>query len=304
MIINRLSEYLYKFRIFILALVLFPVVTYQFSYLNNGKKREFKFKIFKGVIDSLVKLGVDSEYVVALVNDYRTHFNERFASINIISQPKLELTNILDGKALLQIRSFIETNFDILSRAENKFQIPKEIISIILWIETRFGKNLGKNHLPSVFLSMATATNPYVLENLISTKTDGTTNKDSVFQNYYQRARNKENFALNELVALISIQKRGMVDVYNLYGSYSGAFGIPQFLPTSYLKYGYDGNGDGKVDLFNLDDAIFSVANYLAQNGWKWNDTNSYFYALFKYNRSKQYVESILDAYKELKKSQ
>lgn len=62
-----------------------------------------------------------------------------------------------------------------------------------------------------------------------------------------------------------------------------GAFGLCQFLPSSYLSFAIDGNGDGVVDLFNVEDVIFSVANYLKKHGW----SDSFYHkvsALYAYN--------------------
>ncbi|MEJ5285595.1 MAG: lytic murein transglycosylase [Bacteroidota bacterium] len=302
MSLNKFFLLLQRNKLIVIVILLIPLCNYQVSYLNNGKKKEFKYKIFKSVIDSLIKRGGDSISVLSLVNDYRTYFNERFAKVNIVSQPKLDFTNSFDKKTLKKIENFIYTNEVTLAKAEQIFKVPKEIVAILLWVESRFGNVLGKNHLPSVFLSMATATNPNVLMNIEQIEIKNGISKDSAYKILYQRAKMKENFALNELLALIEIQKRGLMDIYQLYGSYSGAFGIPQFLPSSYLNYGFDGNGDGKVDLFNLEDAIFSVGNFLSKNGWKEGDTNSYYQALFRYNRSKTYVEAVLKAYNDLKR--
>lgn len=276
-------------------------ISYKVAYFKNSQKVEFKYKIFKDVIDSLAKTSADSEIVFLLVNDFRTHFDERFARLNILGQPKLSFNQLLDQKTIIKIHKFIIDNYDILVSAENEFEVPKEIISTILWIETKFGNILGKNHILSVFFSMGSAGNPIILNNLINSYSSQVSNKDSLSNVALQKAKKKKELAIKELKALVEIQKKGWVDIRELYGSFSGAFGIPQFLPSSFLEYGVDGNYDGKVDLFCLEDAIFSVANYLKKNGWKTNDTNSYIPTLFKYNRSRQYAETIVLAYKELK---
>ncbi|MGB9851599.1 MAG: lytic murein transglycosylase [Candidatus Kapaibacteriota bacterium] len=290
-----------EYKLIVLVILLIPLANYQVAIRNSGSKKEFKYKIFKNVIDSLIKMGVDSIFVISLINDNRTHFDERFAKINVISQPKLDFTKNFDDKAIWKIHKFIEKNYDVLQSVETRFNVPKEIVAIILWVESKFGDVVGKNHIPSVLLSMAAVANPEILENLLSLNSVNAEKEDSLYQIFYQRAKIKENFALNELYALFEIQKKGLMEIQNLYGSFSGAFGIPQFVPSSYLKYGYDGNLDGKVDLFNLVDAIYSVANFLHQNGWISGDTKSYYRTLYKYNKSQLYVESILYAYNKLK---
>jgi membrane-bound lytic murein transglycosylase B len=287
-----------KYTLVVLVLIFCHLCTYDISYNTNGIKQELKYKIFKNVIDTLLKFGVDSELVFAVINDYRTHFDVKFVRINVLPSQKTEFEATIDKSSFKKIKRFIAENGGILSEVESKFGVPREIIAIILWEETKFGNVLGKYHIPSILLSMATAMSSMVINNAIE---GNNSTSDSLFKVIEQRARNKANFAINELLSLFEVQRRRMIDVRNLYGSFSGAFGIPQFLPSSYLKYGYDGNGDGRIDLYNMEDAIYSVANFLIQNGWRSSDTATYSSTLFKYNRSKKYVETILYAYKHLK---
>jgi membrane-bound lytic murein transglycosylase B len=80
-----------------------------------------------------------------------------------------------------------------------------------------------------------------------------------------------------------------------LRGSGSGAFGYPQFLPTSYLRYGTDGDGDGIVDLYDSRDAAASCANYLASHGWKTATSDAQRRAvIWRYNHSAPYVDTVL----------
>lgn len=293
-------SYNYRLLFWILFFVFF--IYQPISHISNGKKREFKYKIFKTVIDSLISRGVDSETIFSLINDSRTYFDEKYAKINVLYQPKLSLSEVFGQRDLRKINKFIDDNYQILNKAEEKFSVPKEIIAIILWVETKFGNVLGRNHVPSVFLSMASAGNPILLGNLMRSYNYSGLDKDSLYLVVSQKAKRKQEYAIKELISLIEIHNRGLINIKELYGSFSGAFGIPQFIPSSYLKFGFDGNGDNKVDLFDMDDAIFSVANYLSLNGWNPNDTSSFYPTLFKYNRSDEYVRSILFAYSELKK--
>jgi membrane-bound lytic murein transglycosylase B len=62
------------------------------------------------------------------------------------------------------------------------------------------------------------------------------------------------------------IEKKYNINFNDINGSWAGAFGIPQFLPSSFLKFAVDGNGDGVIDLFDMEDAIYSVGNYLCKH--------------------------------------
>jgi membrane-bound lytic murein transglycosylase B len=83
-------------------------------------------------------------------------------------------------------------------------------------------------------------------------------------------------------------------DPLSLKGSWAGAFGLPQFVPSSYVRYGRDGDADGIVDLNNLSDALASTANYLQASGWSRKDLGKQKKALFAYNHCDQYVMAVL----------
>ncbi|MFW5663030.1 MAG: lytic transglycosylase domain-containing protein, partial [Bacteroidota bacterium] len=82
------------------------------------------------------------------------------------------------------------------------------------------------------------------------------------------------------------------IDIMNLEGSWAGAFGISQFLPSSYINWAVDGDDNGIIDLFTLEDAVFSVGNYLKVNGWD-DEENSRRDAVFHYNNSSAYVNAV-----------
>jgi membrane-bound lytic murein transglycosylase B len=86
-------------------------------------------------------------------------------------------------------------------------------------------------------------------------------------------------------------------------GSFAGALGIAQFLPSSVLKFGKDGNRDGRINLFDHADAIESIASYLNQHGWRPSLTrNEAFRVILYYNNSKYYAETILKVSERLAK--
>ena len=81
-------------------------------------------------------------------------------------------------------------------------------------------------------------------------------------------ARRKEMFR-EEVLAALEMVQRGHVSVAAMKSSWAGALGQPQFLPTSYLRYAYDADGDGRADIWNSEvDTLASIANYLASHGW------------------------------------
>jgi membrane-bound lytic murein transglycosylase B len=86
------------------------------------------------------------------------------------------------------------------------------------------------------------------------------------------------------------------MDPVSIKGSYAGAMGIAQFMPSNILAYGEDGNGDSRIDLFEDADAIFSIASYLKNYGWKPGiDREKAYKVVYHYNHSKYYVNTILE---------
>lgn len=293
----------YFTKILLLGLVLLPFFYFQISFPPNGTKRNVKYRLFKVVIDSLLSQGVDTITLFSVVNDYKTHFSERYVKFNLPSKSKLEVKNFESSIPIKKILNFIKDYSNVFDREERIYKVPREIVAIILWVESRFGANTGNHHIPSVLLSIAVGFQFYQFpkDSLNNLSYESTKYKLGEFQT---TAKSKFSFAINELKALIRMKKEKGIDVMNLFGSFSGAFGIPQFLPSSYFNYGVDGEGDGKVDLFNMNDAIFSVANFLEKNGWENNDTSSFYKSIFAYNRSSTYVTGILSVYNKIKREE
>jgi membrane-bound lytic murein transglycosylase B len=95
--------------------------------------------------------------------------------------------------------------------------------------------------------------------------------------------------ARRNLIALVRQSKTRGMDVLDVKGSWAGALGFPQFMPAS-LRWAEDGNGDGKIDLFDLDDSIASVGRYLSDHGFKDSHTK----AVWEYNHEDAYVQGVL----------
>ena len=105
----------------------------------------------------------------------------------------------------------------------------------------------------------------------------------------------RSGWAYRELSALLELKHTRGIQPGSLKGSVMGAIGWPQFLPSSLVKFGADGNGDGQIDLYNAEDAIFSTANYFRGHGWceaKFPSDKEA--VIWDYNHSKAYVRIVL----------
>jgi membrane-bound lytic murein transglycosylase B len=143
--------------------------------------------------------------------------------------------------------AFWQANAATLERAEREFGVPAEIIVGIIGVETIYGQNVG---------------NFRVIDALATLSFD--------FPDAHPRAVERRAFFQNELEQLLSLAQRTDTDPASLRGSYAGAMGLPQFMPSSWVRYAIDFDGDGRVDLFKSPaDVIGSVANYFKGFGWQ-----------------------------------
>lgn len=179
---------------------------------------------------------------------------------------------LLTKKSVNEGKRVLRENGGLLRKIESDFGVGKEILVAILRIETNFGRFVGTVPVFNSLLTMA------LIEN------------------------RRSDWAGEELGHLLLISRKQNSDPLAIIGSWAGAFGIPQFVPSSYVRYGADGNGDEKVDLFTLADALASMANYLKAFGWSGNDPANRKEALYAYNRCDHYVQAVLAYARALKK--
>jgi membrane-bound lytic murein transglycosylase B len=127
-----------------------------------------------------------------------------------------------------------------LKRARQKYGVPEEIITAIIGVETLYGQNTGSYRVIDALTTLA-----------------------------FDYPRRAEYFR-GELEQYLLLSREQGLDYYSVLGSYAGAIGLPQFMPTNVRQLAVDFDGDGQVDLRNsVVDAIGSVARYLAEHGWK-----------------------------------
>lgn len=258
---------------------------------------EEKFSFFAPVIKELINEGIDSNFIYRTLNHPNTTFNERYVKINVNNfASKPDYSSNWSREAIEKTVKFINNNNEILHLAEINYNVPKEIIASILFIETKHGAFLGNNNLLSVYYSTALCNeNVFIAKNKESLKENFSGNDEefnSLLNKIEERSQKKSKWAIQQLKALYEIERNSNISIYDLKGSWAGAFGMSQFIPSSYLSWAVDGNNDGYINLFETTDAIFSVANYLKSNGWN-SVEESNRKAVFHYNNSSAYVEAV-----------
>ena len=139
--------------------------------------------------------------------------------------------------------AFWQQHAAALQRAEQVYGVPPEMVVAILGIETNYGRNTGSFRLADALSTIAF--------------------------NYPRRAE----YFRGELTEFLKLAKEERIDPLSLKGSYAGAMGLPQFMPSSFRKWAVDFDGSGHRDIWNnVDDAIGSVAHYFQLQGWRHGD--------------------------------
>ncbi len=151
-------------------------------------------------------------------------------------------------------------NKKLINTIENEFQVEKELLLALMGIETNFGKYLGKMDIVS---SLATLS--------------------------YDKRRSE--FFSKELLILLKLVDKNIIDRNILYGSWAGAFGNFQFMPRTIRNYAIDYNKNKTIELKKIEDSFASAANYLKTIGWKKNQP-CFFKIKLKDNIPKKYLNS------------
>jgi len=197
----------------------------------------------------------------------------------------------LTEKPLNLALEFLKNNASWLKKMESRFSVPKEVVAAIFLVESHFGTNGGRYPLLKVFTSLSLCDQEPLLRQTYDLLKQSYPDMD--YRWLAKRAARKSYWAYGQLKALLKMRRK--IDIAQLKGSWAGAFGIPQFIPSSFLSYAVDGNDDGIVDLYLYQDAAASVMNYLNRHGWKGKMTpEKEEKTIWSYNHSKLYVSTIL----------
>lgn len=274
--------------------------------LRTLENQDQKIEFFTPVIQKLVDKGVPYEFVIELIKDTSVNFNDRYVQVDVSlkkssKQAKPSTSNIyqklVNDEAVNRIVQFIQRNKELFDEAQEKYSINPEILASLLWVETRHGDYLGNHQVVSVYLSLALADQDDFIEyNLKRNKDKLQPSKKDLVElktKLVQRSKTKANWAVNELVSIYKNKDKFPMPITTIYGSWAGAFGISQFIPSSFARWARDGNNDGYYNLFDLADAIHSAAYYLNKHGFG-NNEEQQRKAIYSYNHSNTYVNTIM----------
>lgn len=279
-----------------MALVLCLLFNLESLAKNKGPGPEFAL-----LIDRLVKDGFDRNRLDLLYGRSDVTFEVKGVTQYFMhNEAKLNYAQFRRKRSVKGAEKYMHQHKAALAAAEKAFGVDREVITAIILVETRFGTSVGKRSIINTLSTMAALSDPVpnkMLWDKIPSK------KRLPKKTFDTKAASKSNWAYRELKAFLTYTKRENMDPVKIKGSYAGAMGIAQFMPSNILTLAVDGNNDGKIDLFDHSDAIFSIASYLKKHGWRPGITREKaFKVVMRYNHSKYYSNTILSISDLLKK--
>ncbi len=215
-------------------------VPFEVARANFVRDTAARYKLDPAYIESVLAQAQIREPIIAAMsrpaervkpwNEYRPMF---------ISQARI------DGG-----RKFLAEHRAELMRVQESSGVPAEVIVAIIGVETSYGRNAGNHRVLDALYTLA-----------FKYPRSGDADK-------LEREVRRELFFRDELAKLFELAALEKLDITALKGSYAGAMGMGRFMPSSYLDYAVDGDGDGRRDLFNsFDDVFASIANYFVKKG-------------------------------------
>ena len=192
-----------------------------------------KFALNKGVSQKTIDTAFKNVKFLKQVIKYDRKQPEFFEDTNTYVEKRANILRVNTARKLLK------ENKKLFNEVENKFFVEKEILLSLWGIETNFGKHVGKMDIIS---SLATLS-------------------------FDKRRR---DFFSSQLLTLLKLIDKKLIDPSTLYGSWAGAYGNFQFMPSTIERYAIDYDNNNKIELkSSLDDALASAANYINSIGWK-----------------------------------
>ena len=237
---NKVFSFFKKFKIFFVFILFF----------NFSLNYSFADDKFKSFLNNFLNEKVSNKYNETIINDLKknSYFIKRVVELDR-SQPEFTLSlnqylnKAVSANRIKKAKKLYRDNYSLLKKIESYYKVQPRFIVALWGIETDFGRYTGSFK---------------VIPSLLTLIYDGRRAK------YFEK----------EFFYALDIIKGGHVLMNSMYGSWAGAMGQCQFMPSSFVKYAQDWNKDGKKDIWKTKSDVFaSAANYLKNTGWNYNQT-------------------------------
>ena len=231
-----------KIKLFIVSiLIILNSATLIADDFNDWKVKFKKRAIQEGVSKATVDKLIDRSKFLSDVIKFDRYQPEFYEDTKTYISKRTSSKKVKLGKIILNKEN------NIINKVSSEYKVDKNLLLALMGIETNFGNYLGKMDIVS---SLATLS-------------------------YDQR---RSEFFTKELITLLKLVDTKIIDPSTLFGSWAGAFGNFQFMPSTIKNHAIDYNKDGSIDLKNIEDSFASAANYLSNLGW--NDNTPCFYRI------------------------
>ena len=219
----------------ILYIFVYLILSIKTSYASSFSEWKSDFKILalsQGISEGTIDKVMNDAKFLSKVIEYDRYQPEFY------EDTKTYITKRTSKKKVKSGLNFYKKNTKIINVIDKSFEIEKELLLALMGIETNFGNYLGKMDIISSLSTLS-----------------------------FDKRRSE--FFTKELLTVLKLIDKGIVDPDILYGSWAGAFGNFQFMPSTIEKYAIDYNKNNLIDLKENSDSFASAANYLNKMGWE-----------------------------------
>jgi len=204
--------------------------------------------------------------------------------------------NFLKAPSVAAAERCAESHAADLVAAQRLHGVDASVVAAIMHVETHCGRNTGNSMVLHRLARLAMANEPRNVARNLARNTDKNGEIDpELAERVRSRARYLEGIFYPQVIATFEIARQQQTDPIAIRGSAAGAFGYVQFLPLNFVAFGTDGNGNGRVSLYEAGDAAASCARFLASYGWKPGiSREKRRQIIWHYNRSDAYIDTVL----------
>lgn len=248
---------------------------------------------FDSLKNRLIADGFDEKLIDDIYNNRNVYFETKGVSLFVVHrEARLNYDQFTSKKSIKRARGYMKKYKPELEKAEREYGVGKEVVTAIILVETQLGNRLGGPSVLNTLSTMSALADPTICDTFWKRIKSSSRLSRKEFEKWVNR---KSKWAYGELKAFLKYAISEEIDPTDIMGSYAGAIGISQFMPSNISSFGKDGDNDGRIDLFTHADAIMSVAYYLKHYGWHPKiGTKKARKVIFHYNHSKHYVQAVL----------
>jgi len=250
-------------------------------------------KPFSSLQKKLITDGYDPIKISGIYDQPHVFFEaDGVALLFTYQEAKVDYAQFTNEWSIGKAKQYMQKYEAELARIEEQYRVDKKVITAILLVESGLGASVGTRSTLNTLSTMAALMEPAVRNMFWDSIPES---KKISRKKFEKKAAARSKWAYEELKAFLTYADREGFDPTAIPGSFAGAVGVAQFMPTSILAYGKDGDDDGMVDMLNHADSMASVANFLKSHGWRQGqDSKKAQKIIHHYNHSTYYVNIIL----------